>query len=504
MQRLVHEIEAALVRIQGPPTWIHGDFYAKQVLVGPQGVRFIDFDEARRGLALEDLGNFLAHLEHRAIRGDISRELLSHCGEQLLAGYRSPLDLRQLQALTAASLFVLAPHAFRRGQSDWPSSTEHVLDRVEQLLELSRSRQKRPSKLRRVEARASRKPKVDVPQALRRDSAFEFLTPAFDPAQAAAALQGLLSERLGTACSLAVESIQVRRHKPGRRCLIEYRMLADSSKGKQTLTAVGKVRAKGLDHRALETQFALWKNGFDLTSGDGVCVPQPLGAIGPWNMCLQYKVPGYVVTQRLVRSPDPSFAQRLAAAVYKLHQTSIHVKRRHRIEDELQVLRDRLSHVGQQVVHWKKRLSELYAACQDMALAKCDNANSQLIHRDFYPDQIVCDGEQLWIVDLDLCSYGDPALDVGNFSGHLLELGLRTHGQVDTYRKQTMAFERRYVDLAGSTLIPRIQAYRLLTLARHISISTQFPDRRHATGAILSTCERLVRQDGELGEARQS
>jgi thiamine kinase-like enzyme len=53
---------------------------------------------------------------------------------------------------------------------------------------------------------------------------------------------------------------------------------------------------------------------------------------------------------------------------------------------------------------------------------------TSLIHRDFYPDQILVDRDRLWLVDLDLCCQGDPALDIGNFIAHITEQSLRQTG----------------------------------------------------------------------------
>src|SRR5439155_1481562 len=50
---------------------LHGDFYARQVLLGPQGVGLLDFDEAVRGGPALDLGLFqrATRSAWRAIRG---------------------------------------------------------------------------------------------------------------------------------------------------------------------------------------------------------------------------------------------------------------------------------------------------------------------------------------------------------------------------------------------------------------------------------------------------
>ena len=44
-----------------------------------------------------------------------------------------------------------------------------------------------------------------------------------------------------------------------------------------------------------------------------------------------------------------------------------------------------------------------------------------MVHRDFYHDQVIADGDVCRLVDLDLVAVGDPALDIGNFLAHLID-----------------------------------------------------------------------------------
>jgi aminoglycoside phosphotransferase (APT) family kinase protein len=89
-----------------------------------------------------------------------------------------------------------------------------------------------------------------------------------------------------------------------------------------------------------------------------------------------------------------------------------------------------------------------------------------------------------------LFSLGDPALDIGNFIAHLSELGLREHHRAEFFSDREEALVNRYVELNPGISAGAIKTYRTLTLARHIFISTQFPERRHATERLLAWCER--------------
>jgi hypothetical protein len=49
--------------------------------------------------------------------------------------------------------------------------------------------------------------------------------------------------------------------------------------------------------------------------------------------------------------------------------------------------------------------------------------------------------------------------------------------------------EERFVALSGEGTRHAVRVYSALTLARHIHLSTLFPERRHLTGDLLELCE---------------
>src|SRR3712207_9378755 len=75
-------------------------------------------------------------------------------------------------------------------------------------------------------------------------------------------------------------AIRVIRHKPGRRCLIEYDIeIENADAPSQVITLIGKVRAKGTDINSYQLQQSLWNAGFSTNSEDGISVPEPIGVI---------------------------------------------------------------------------------------------------------------------------------------------------------------------------------------------------------------------------------
>ncbi|PSB23067.1 aminoglycoside phosphotransferase [filamentous cyanobacterium CCP2] len=333
-------------------------------------------------------------------------------------------------------------------------------------------------------------PKTLAPNVFFDDQKLHFIIPALDVKNVQSQFQTHLSSWLGHS-HLTVHNSRLVRYKAGKRCLIEYDVEVNRSGVSQFITWIGKVRAKGLDRHTYELQCALWQNGFSADSPDGISVPEPIGTIPDWQMWLQRKVPGTTATSLLSRTENTHLAHRIAEAIHKLHQSNLMPHRHHGMEQELAILHDRLGRVVHQQPQWQSRLEQILQQCDRLA-AQMTTPQVCGIHRDFYPDQVLVDSSRIYLLDLDLYTNGDPGLDIGNFNGHLIEHSIRFLGNPEALTKQQNALTARFTELAGETTRRSIQVYTLLTMVRHIYLSTQFPERRSFTEQILDWCEQQL------------
>ncbi len=327
-----------------------------------------------------------------------------------------------------------------------------------------------------------------------RDPSMPTLARALDPAEVQPRFNHDLAGLTGGRGHILLRAIRVARYKPSRRCLIEYDVDVERPGAPpEAVTLMGKVRAHGLDRHGYKLLATLWDSGFDDRSVDGISVPEPIGAIPELGIWLQRKVAGDSACRILASNGGIPLAGRIADAAHKLHQARITAYRRHSMADELRILHDRLALVAAQRPHWTTRLARLLQACDQLGTDVAE-ARTCGIHRDFYPDQVIVDGERLHLVDFDLYCAGDPALDIGNFLAHLTEQSLRTNGDPDALADREAALEDQFVALAGEQVRPRVGIYAALTLVRHIELSTRFPERRAFTEALLSLSEDRVAQ----------
>ncbi len=318
---------------------------------------------------------------------------------------------------------------------------------------------------------------------------------ALDPATVKEEFESALPRPGGGRVDVRIRKIKVIRHKPGRRCVIEYSVKV-STKGQlpQKVALLGKIRARRFGNEGFRLLHAIWNAGFQSDSADGISVPEPIGVVAGLRMWLQRKVPGEVC-DRLLPQMGPPLAARIAEAIHKLHRANIPTERNHTMADELRILHEHLPKVNQYHPEFRERINRVLTACDRLGASVPEPATCG-IHRDFYPAQILVAENRLYLLDFDLYCKGDPGLDIGNFIGHTMEKSLREHDDPQRLFRCEEALEERFLELTGEQVRPAIDAYKVLTLVRQIYLSTQFEERRPFTGKLLALCEKLLRLPG--------
>ncbi len=325
------------------------------------------------------------------------------------------------------------------------------------------------------------------------DPKLPFLARALDPGEVERLVAPLLTRGGRGSTRAQLREIRVVRHKAGRRCVVGYRFdVGGASARPEVVRVFGKARARGADARTHALLEALWRSGFRPDRERATAVPEPLGVVPEFHMTVQRAVPGYVATELVGGPQGIALMGRVAEAIHALHGAGIRTNRCHGLADELRILDERLSAVSAARPKWEHRIKRLMRACEGLA-SRVIEPPPRGIHRDFYPDQVIVDGDRLTLLDFDLYALGDPALDVGNFAGHLTELALRRWGDSEALRDREEALWERTLELDGDVCIEALRAYTVLTLARHVHISTTLPDRRHTTSELLELCERRLK-----------
>lgn len=119
----------------GPAAPVHGDFHSSQVIVkGTEVVGLLDVDTAGTGQRADDLAGVLGHL---ATLGLMSRrrKTFNRYGADLISGFDSQSDPRDLRLRTAAVVLGLATGPFRVQQPGWLAETERRVALAESWIE---------------------------------------------------------------------------------------------------------------------------------------------------------------------------------------------------------------------------------------------------------------------------------------------------------------------------------------------------------------------------------
>lgn len=329
---------------------------------------------------------------------------------------------------------------------------------------------------------------ISDPFGVQADPQMTSLALALDPLVAKKELKRRLP-RLSGSGRLRLKAIRVTRYKPSRRCVIEYDVEVQRPEGAvQVRTLIGKVRARRFGNEGFRMLDDIWKAGFDDNSLDGISVPEPLGVISRLQMWFQHKVPGETATTLLAGPRGVPLASQIAEAAHKLHRAGVPTDRRHGMADELRILHECFAKLQVSKPEWSERLARLGIACDRLG-ASVPEPIACGIHRDFYAAQVIVAPDRLYLLDFDLYCWGDPALDIGNFIGHMIEYALREIGCATALVEAERALEERFLELAGADSRQAVEAYTLLTLARHVYLSTQFPERMGTAENLLALCE---------------
>lgn len=339
---------------------------------------------------------------------------------------------------------------------------------------------------------------LDTQAGIDLDPGLPALTRALDPTSAELAIRELLSDSETRGLGQLAE-IRILRHRPGRRCVILYSFEGNAigDRGGQ-VRFVGKIRSKGVNRRSDGVARALRARGFSETGAFGFTVCDPLGVVTELDMTVQRFYSGPCMTELVSKGTATTerFAK-LGIALAELHTDGVLTDRRHTVGNELAILEERLPRVAVKAPILAEQIQRLLESARPVAEALVSRPVCP-IHRDFYPDQVIAGSADLVLLDLDLYTMGDPALDVGNFVAHVREQGLRELGDVRAFRDAENAFVESYLATSSKTFLDDVEKWTHLSLLRHVDISWRIEQRRPTLGAVIASCEHSAKALGVL------
>jgi len=265
-------------------------------------------------------------------------------------------------------------------------------------------------------------------------------------------LSCLAADSARTTC--IVREIDVLNHKPGRRCTVRY----DIDTGDEGFAVVGKwYRAPGqaasmhaLIASLLATELSL-----------------PALVHGSEHVVMQRFVPGLELRFLVDAEDTRPFAE-----------AGEWLARLHAFDGAPGLKPKSTAHELSKVQAWSRELStELpeHTDALNRLTSDLESASRHLadvrptpIHRDYYPANLLWDGDKLWGIDFDQMALGDPALDAGSFLAQLEKIVIRDGLASSHLTAKSAAFTDAYGSARDGDLGARVsffKAYTFLKLA---------------------------------------
>ena len=281
---------------------------------------------------------------------------------------------------------------------------------------------------------------------------------------------------VGAALGSPVRATRVASYRPGMRCQIAYQ-LAD---GRALFGKVAVEREPGAAFAGLQRVHAALRDHPHLRA------PAPVGYLPALGLTVAEAAPGRALA---AAAPDAASSrrawQRIARALADLHALpSADVARAHAPTDELALATAWVTQAAAVVPALAGALHR--AAASAAASLPAPRPARALVHRDFYDNQVLLDGEDtpIAILDLDTLCRGDAELDLGNCAAHLLLRALQDGRPDDD--GESAAFLAAYPAPADAGLVAW---YRRATLARLAAIYALRPRWRALVPALCAAAE---------------
>jgi aminoglycoside phosphotransferase (APT) family kinase protein len=271
-----------------------------------------------------------------------------------------------------------------------------------------------------------------------------------------------------------LREIDVLNHKPGRRCTVRY-VIGPAEKA---YAVVGKwYRAPGQAPSMHALLASLLSTGISL----------PPLLFGSEHVVIQRFVAGQELRFLVHQEDTRPFAE-----------AGEWLARLHSIESAPGLKHKSASHELAKVQGWCRELSETLPETAEAldALAKTLTAASSMlaevrpapIHRDYYPANLLWDGDTLWGIDFDQMALGDPALDAASFLAQLEKIVIRDGIDTRHLTAKTSAFVDAYRGSHKDDLGARVSFFKAYTFLKLAAAEVQRRRDRweELTGAYLN------------------
>jgi len=309
------------------------------------------------------------------------------------------------------------------------------------------------------------------------DEQLDTLELALDAASVGPVLEPLLAAWRGGPVRVGnVRSEIIRQRR--KRCVIRYHVELDGVD--EPLRLIGKIFRPQHGEPIYQKMRDLAALGFGEAADDRVRAPAALGFCPELRLLVQEEVPGCSFKEQLVESGSPELMRQIARVLVKLHsqpwpgpafRMPQHVARCH---PKHEILARERQDLAERIDFIVRRAHEIEAGFS------LDDFGA--IHGDLHLSQILVDGPDAYLIDLDSLALGDPAADLAN-----LLVFLNSHRRIPGLSELIEVLLDGYFEVMDERIRARIPVYQAATLLRRSCKDLRFRRpgwRERATGRI--------------------
>jgi hypothetical protein len=303
---------------------------------------------------------------------------------------------------------------------------------------------------------------IGVPGALTaipNDPALPGLALLRRPEHFLAELTPLLSSRLGNRqAELTPNSLFIRRHVPGKRCVVKFEVTMPAAPGtpggRQCFFA--KFYTGGRGAGVYQNCQQLWRHGF---SRGRFTISEPLAYHPAWQVLVVSWENGRSLRDIVLVGRDAHRAVEGAAKwLHRLHTCGFNGGRVYTLSRLLYILGVR----NRDLISTHRAVGRAFGDVLDLIrhrLPRLEPLAWAPTHRDFSPEHLIVEGQRFIGLDFDeFCQY-DPLFDVAHFVAHLRFLALISSGAVNSLDDLAARFESSYASESVSFSAARLRLF---------------------------------------------
>jgi thiamine kinase-like enzyme len=258
-------------------------------------------------------------------------------------------------------------------------------------------------------------------------------------------LPDLISTYWGEGWEISKLSHSTVKYTPEKTCMVRVQMelQQSSTTNCRSWTIYGKtfVEDKGKVTNHIMRQ--LWKS--QVKTNSVLKFAKPLGYLSDYKINWQEGLPGAPLSSREWSDSEfLSLIEKSAKMVAAFHQTPIKCER----TTQCQVVVKKLTELKRRLGNAEPSIRTILGDLVDRLFIQVDNLDDSIIatlHGDLHLKNILVQGVDLYLIDMDQISQGPPLFDVGNFISWLLFYGPKMGMNSQLQQKSITVFIDRYI-----------------------------------------------------------